>query len=181
VSTNETDYQFDLPPAARAYVPADSALPPQAAAEVEPVEPMSDLDLLKEDMDDVQIEDVKLPVPGRPKYAVSFNTDISEPELDKWRKLSKNKKSEGGVDGIRLGCLVLANKCTGIYREGRQMLDSDGDPLRFAHQEFLDLVGTPSAAEAVKKFYKLDASITSTGDGVLRAAGWGDQLDPLDL
>ncbi|WP_020393379.1 hypothetical protein [Kribbella catacumbae] len=175
----ETDYKFDLPP--QGYVPADSGLPAQAAAEVQPVEPMSDLDLLKADLPDVQVEDVKLPVPGRDLYAVTFSTDISEPELEKWRKLSKNKKHEGGVDGIRLGCLVLANKCVGIYRDGRLLQDSDGDPLRFAHQEFLELVGTPSAAEAVKTFYKLDASITSTGDAVLRAAGWGDQLDPLDL
>jgi hypothetical protein len=51
----------------------------------------------------------------------------------------------------------------------------------FAHREFLELIGTPSAAEAVKAFYKLDSSITSTGEAVLKAAGWGDELDPLDL
>lgn len=173
--TTETPYRFDQPGSTRT-----GELPAEAAQETEPVADLTDLELLKADLPDIKVEDVKLPVPGRPLYAVTFGTAISEPELERWRKLAKNRKSEGGVDGIKLGSLVLANKCTGIYRDGRQLMDSDGEPLVFAHQEFLDLLGTPSAAEAVKGFYQLDSSITATAQGVMVAAGWGDELDPLD-
>lgn len=168
--STDTPYQFNLPAAAASSL----------EDEITSHEPQSDLDLLRADLPELKVQDTRLPVPGREKYEVAFRTNIDEPELEGWRKRCKSKQHTDGIDGIKLGKLLLANTCVGIYRDGKQLLDSEGDPLKFAHQEFLSLLGTPSAAEAVKGFYQLDSSISSVSQAVMRAAGWGDELDPLD-
>jgi hypothetical protein len=177
VITNESDYKFELP---KGYVPPADEEPVALDLEQIEAEPTSDLDQLRADLPTLNTSDEKIPVPGRDLYAISFRTDIDDKELESYRKRSKSKAHADGVDGIRLGKLLIANTCTGIYRADRQMLDSEGDPLKFAHREFLDLVGATTASDAVKAFYVRDSSINSVGQAILRAAGWGDELDPLD-
>lgn len=169
---NRSDFDFD------ATTPV--ADPDDLDLEQVDVEPTSDLELLKADLPTLTTPDERIPVPGRELYAISVRTNIDDEELEGYRKRAKNKRFSDGVDGIKLGKLLIANVCTGIYRNGRQLLDSEGEPLKFAHREFLELVGATTASEAVKAFYVRDSSINSVGQAILKASGWGDEVDPLD-
>lgn len=147
-----------------------------------PVPEMSDLELIAKDLAK-DVDDEKpfiLPVKTRPGYALQFNTDITYEQLEKWKKLSKDRKAADGVDLARLSGLVIANQCTGILKNGRTLVDADGDSLTFASDEVRAMYDTPKAADAARKLIGKDANVQSIADAVTAAAGWGDEVSEVD-
>lgn len=153
-----------------------SGHPSRPVDDVEPVDDVSDLDLLGRDLaEKVTAEVTTLPVPTRNGYSVRYSTDIGQGELDAWRKRSKDKRRTDGVASERFAALILANKATAIVRAGRELTE-DGEPLTFRSSEVLALVHAQSAADAVAKFYGGDAYVDQAARSLLSEAGWGDDV-----
>lgn len=145
-----------------------------SAVELE-AEDLSDLDTLRADLAaDVKLPDVTIPVETRPGYAVRYRLDVSQQQLDAWRKLAKDRKRDGGIASERFSALILANTCTAIVRAGK-VVTEDGEPITFRSREFLELTGSARAADGVGKFYGLDAHVDAAARRVLVDAGWGDE------
>lgn len=143
------------------------------------------LDALRDDLEAEAAEtDVVLEVPARPGYAVRYATDVRWEQLVKWRKLAANRSMPGGVHDIRLGALILANKCRGIIRNG-EPITVEGEPLTFSsHPTVLwpmlgldpDAPARPKTADVVSRFYARDFHVAATAGRVLLEAGYGEDL-----
>lgn len=162
------------PPGAPHSAPEASAAP--SDPDLAPVAASSPLDALRAELgEEVTTADVVLEVPGRPGYAVRYGTTIDYEELSAWRKRAKDKSSPSGVDELRLAAIILANRCTGIIRQGTEVL-VDGEPLTFARRELQELVDAGSAREAVIRLYGRDPHVMATAGEVLREAGYDDDV-----
>jgi hypothetical protein len=177
---SETVREFghvDGPATAGAIPPGHPSAPP---AEPDPdtvgIAELDDLEQLREDLGrEVELPEVTLPVGTRPGYAVRYRTDVSQGQLDAWRKAAKDRRRADGFAGERFASLILANTCQAIVRGGR-VVTEDGEPVTFRSREFLDLTGVNRAADAVQKFYGADAHVDSAARSVLLEAGWGDDV-----
>jgi hypothetical protein len=139
---------------------------------------VSDLDQLRKDFAaGPVVEECPLPVDTRPGYVAVYRADVQDPDMKAYRKLAKSPKEEGGIDGKKLAALILANKCIGIYRNGRKLVDADRTPVTFGSDSFKELTGAKSAADAVVRFYGLDGLLDSHSRKVLEASKWGEEAD----
>ena len=136
---------------------------------------------------DVVTNVVQFPVKFRPGYIVEFDAVIAEHEIKRYRKASMgNKKRRDPEDAdMSVGnAMVLSEKNTAIYKtvDGRRVkvLDTDGEPLLLRSTEFLSAFGKNAPSHvAVRKFLG-DAETNALGQAVLKEAGWGEDLEPLD-
>jgi hypothetical protein len=146
-------------------------------AEIKPAS--SALEALREDFLAETDDDLEtLPVKARPGYEVRYSTLIPYEQYAAWRKASEDDDMPGGLNELRLGCLVLAGACRGIVRHGEDVL-TDGKPLAFGSPAFHDLLGVSRSVDAVRRFYGRDPYVTKTASKVLAAAGWApDSPDP---
>lgn len=133
----------------------------------------------------VVMEDTVIPHRFRKGWAVRYATVLDADDLKRWRKralIRKGRTEE--VDDIRLACIVLANLCREILRNGSPVLAPDDaddlKPLTFAHPAMWRLYGADRAATAVRKFYGNDPYLVATLEAVLAEAGVGEEVEPLD-
>lgn len=150
--------------------PADPDVAPVAAA--------NPLDFLRLELaEEVTTDDLVLDVPGRPGYAVRYGTVVRFEEVEAWRKRASDKK--GNADALRLGAIILANRCHAIIRNGVE-LEVDGEVVTFAHDAILEATGTHRAVDAVVAFYGRDPHVLTAADAVLAEAGFGDVVSEAD-
>jgi hypothetical protein len=131
---------------------------------------------------------VSFPVKFRPGgFVLEFDAVIGEPAMKRFRKASlgekKNRKPEDADMSVG-NAMALLETNTGIYQvvDGarQQIVDTDGDPLLLNSDQFLSAFGPRQLAHvAVRKFLG-DADTNTIGGAVLKAAGWGEDLEPLD-
>lgn len=140
----------------------------------EPGTPLDDL--AKELTQDVALEPLWLPVPGRPGYEAGFERDIDSDLLQRWTKAAQNKKLAGGGDQMQIALRVLARANLGLRRHGEQIVDH-GSPLTFRSERFLALYGFDRPQEAIKKFYGRDGDVVTTANEVLEGAGYTGDLE----
>lgn len=128
------------------------------------------------------------PVTYRPGgWILEFNAVIEEHEIKRYRKASLGQKKRRDPEDADMSvgnAMVLIEKNTAIYKtidgKRKQVLDPDGDPLLLGHEKFLNAFGKGANAHiAVRKFLG-DAETNALGQAVLKAAGWGEDLEPLD-
>jgi hypothetical protein len=156
--------------------------------DVAPVAASTALDSLRADFAAETDEDVvTFPVRSRrhkAKYEVRFSTRIPYEDLAAWRKRSEDKTMPNDLNETRLACIVLANTCRGIIRNGEEIL-TEGEPMTFASPAFHALVGADRAVDAVRRFYDRDPDVNRAAGEVLAAAGWAggeiDETDPTGL
>lgn len=131
---------------------------------------------------------VSFPVQSRPGgFIVEFDAVIAEHEIKRYRKASlgtKKRRDPEDADMSVGNAMVLIEKNTGIYKtvdgKRKQVLDSEGEPFLLGSTEFLAAFGKNSPAHvAVRKFLG-DAETNAIGQAVLKEAGWGEDLEPLD-
>ena len=131
---------------------------------------------------------VTLPVTSRPgDWALEFDAVITDSELKRWRKNSVKSKGRRGSDGeanvVVTYAQLLAEKNLGVYKglgkDRKQVFDTDGSPLLLRSEEFLKVMQQSSVRDAVRDFLT-DAGTLSMGAAVLNAAGWTEDLTPLD-
>lgn len=162
----------------------DESLPsfPDALAPVREEELESPLEQLAAVVaSDVVKPSIMLEVPLRPTVAIQFDTNIDNDLLGAWRKRAVAEDPRDGTDPLKLACIVIANKATGLFVNGRQVM-KEGHPLTFASQDVWAMVKPPASngPQAIKRLYGNDAHVISTGEEVLRAAGYGDSIRQVD-
>lgn len=121
---------------------------------------------------------IRLEVDGRPGYVALYRRDFTGQDVDRWRKRAKRGKS---VDLIHFGALVIAGTMVGLERNGEELEDPDaGGPLTVRSPYMQGLYSAPSAAEAARKFFGTDGYVNAQCEGILEAAGWGDEAIEAD-
>lgn len=130
---------------------------------------------------------VKFPVTARPGgFVLEFDAVVREPEIKRYRNASlKGKKRPEDADMSIGNAMVMIEKNTGIYQRDadgnlKKIAARDGEDLLLGSDEFLTAFGRGQNAHvAVRKFLG-DAETNTIGAAVLKAAGWGEDLEPLD-
>lgn len=131
---------------------------------------------------------VTFPVAFRPGgWILEFDAVIAEHEIKRYRKASLGEKKRRNPEDADMSvgnAMVLVEKNTGIYKtvDGKRVkvLDTDNEPLLLGSNEFLSAFGKGANAHvAVRKFLG-DAETNALGQAVLKEAGWGEDLEPLD-
>jgi hypothetical protein len=136
--------------------------------------------------DEVVSNPVSFKVTSRPGgWVLDFNAVIGEHEIKRYRNSSMGKKKRAEDADMVLGnALPMIDKCTGIYKiengEKKQVLDNDGDPLLLNSTEFVTAFGRGGTAHAAVAKFLGDAETVNIGGALLKAAGWGEDLEPLD-
>ena len=130
---------------------------------------------------------VRFPVTSRPGgWVLEFDAIVTEPDIKRYRSASlKGKKRPEDADMSIGNGMVMIEKNTAIYQrddEGalKKITTPDGHDLKLRSEEFLSAFGRGANAHvAVRKFLG-DAETNTVGAAVLKAAGWGEDLEPLD-
>lgn len=130
---------------------------------------------------------VRFPVSSRPGgFVLEFDAVVREPEIKRYRNASlKGKKRPEDADMSIGNAMVMIEKNTGIFQQDadgtlKKIAGRDGDDLLLNSDEFLAAFGKGQNAHvAVRKFLG-DAETNTIGAAVLKAAGWGEDLEPLD-
>lgn len=130
---------------------------------------------------EVKNDPIILNVPGRPGMALTFDTNLSSHTVQMWRKRCVDKKLPDGFDGLKFGCMVIANTCIGLSFKGQGVDRSDGKPMTFRDEELLDMLGNHSSVvDAVRWLYGVDAHIFKATEEIFTAAGFdADEDDEL--
>jgi hypothetical protein len=128
---------------------------------------------------------VYFPAKFRPGYVLGFNAIIGEPAMKRYRKGAQGAKKKAEDADMSVGnAMALLDTNVGIYLvvdgERQQIVGTDGTPLLLNSDEFQTTFGPRQLAHvAVRKFLG-DADTNTIGGAVLKAAGWGEDLEPLD-
>ena len=151
--------------------------PPSADGDTSPLEALRAA-LLEE----VRRPEVTYEVPSRPGVAVTFDTNITVEEMDAWRGRAKKAGKAGRagmLDPIKLACIVVANKATGILMNGKRVNDDEGDALLFYSVELQRMVGSPEgdSPAAIRRLYGVDGHLIAVADSIVEDAGYGEDVD----
>lgn len=122
---------------------------------------------------------IVLPVPLRDGWAIRYSTAIPAETMQAWIKKATVKK-DADLDMFRFACLCLAAKCTEIIQDGTVWRDGAGEALTFQSRELGEALGVETDVEAVRAVYGSDGHVSAAADKVTRAAGYGDELEPVD-
>lgn len=120
------------------------------------------------------------PVPAREGVSVVFNANISSQQLNTWRRKSRNKSYGGGVDTIRFAALVLASQNIAIKFNGEVAKNDEGENLTLRDSEIQDMLGALSNLQAVGELFGYEGHMITASQGLLEAAGWGDDDDEFE-
>jgi hypothetical protein len=139
--------------------------------------------------EEVSKPDVTYVVPGRPGFAVTFDTNITVPQIERLRKACRSKHTENNFDSLKFGCIMIANQSKAILLNGEVQTNVDGAPLTLRSEEIHQFLGVDNyigqagsvAIEAVKKFYGYDGHIMNVSGELLTAAGFDSDDENSDL
>jgi len=118
-------------------------------------------------------------------FVLGFDAVIGEPAMKRYRKAAQGAKKRVEDAEMTVGnAMAMIETNTGIYKvvDGvrKQIFGTDGEPLLLNSDQFLNTYGPRQNAHvAVRKFLG-DAETNTIGGAVLKAAGWGEDLEPLD-
>lgn len=136
--------------------------------------------------DEVVTNVKRFPVTSRKGgWVLEFDCIVSEADGKRYHKAAlRGRKKPEDADRSIGSAMVLFEKNTGIYKDVngtlKQVETPGGEPLVFDHPQFINTFGPGAQAHvAVRKFLG-DAETNVLGDAVLRAAGWSEDLEPLD-
>lgn len=117
-----------------------------------------------------------LPIPARRGWEAAYSIDVRSAQLESWRKRSKTRR---GVDNAKFSAIALAELNVRLIRNGR-VITLEGEEQTFTSRPFMDSLGVTRAADAVRKVYQLEGTMDAALRGVLREAGWGEDLEAYD-
>lgn len=130
-----------------------------------------------------------LPSRRRPGWVLEFDAQLTAPQVRRFNAAAKGKRKDGESDARISNAMVLIETNTRILKdtdgEGtlREVLAPSGGPLVLTSIEFLEMMGQdmrkPDTIAAVNEFLS-DAGCVTMGAAVLKAAGWSEDLTPLD-
>lgn len=166
--------------------PADELVP---AVKRERVRASSPFDELKEeaarDIDHFETFENTL----RPGWYMKFRCVIDAPEIKRYQQHaqgpSKKRRNPEDADLIKGNAVMLAEKCVAIMHNGitdeHVVVDEDGDDLTFTSEQFVNLFADErgTVQSALQKFLG-DAQLMKLASAVLTAAGYDDEMQPVD-
>jgi len=126
----------------------------------------------------VKRDDVLIDVPERPGMTVRFSPNITQHQIKAWRRASGDGRKDG-LDSVRFSCHVLANTCTGFFLNGAEVTEN-GETVTFSHESIMQMVDAARVFDCVRNVYGLDPHVESAALAVLDAAGYNDDLEPVD-
>lgn len=141
---------------------------------------------------------ITLDVPKRPRWSLRFRCSIDyEGQLQKWQKACTSVKSgptgkREVLDELRFAGMILGHTCTGVLRDGVELLAdragqivaADGFPVTLRTPGFQAMIRCPfdgpdkgkpafSARTAAQWFYANDGQFAKAADRVVEEAGYG--------
>lgn len=123
---------------------------------------------------------VLIDVPARPGVKLRIAPNISQNQMKAWRRNS-GEDTKNGMDATKFACYVVGSCTTGIYMDGEEVFDTDGNRMNFASAEILDMTGAGRPVpDAVRAFFGIDPHIESAALAVLDAAGYSDTVEAED-
>lgn len=132
---------------------------------------------------------ILLPVTSRKgDWVLEFDAVADEAELKRYNEGAALGKVRRGKDRksspALMYAMLIAEKNTAIYKgsgpDREQLFDSDDDAMLLNSDEFLEMVGIPNDVRAAIRKFLGDAGTNSIGAAILEAAGWAEDLTPLD-
>lgn len=130
---------------------------------------------------DVSREPITLVIPDRPKVSVRYSATVTNEQIKNTQRKSRRNGPKGPeVDEMKAGGMFLAEQCEAILMNGTEVVDSDGDLLRFGSEEIMEWLGAQTAAGAVLRLYNNDLSVISHVDAVMTAAGAGEDAEVVE-
>lgn len=146
-------------------------------------------DMLEDLAKSIEVEPIKLVVPGRPHFHVLYNPNISYEEFDMWQKRAIDRRSKDkDLNQLKLAITVLSNLGIGLLYKGSERFDTSGDRLALSNNELHKWLGVPagSTGAAIRKLYGSDGHILITMNRLFKEAGFDPDTsvdeddDPLD-
>lgn len=128
------------------------------------------------------------PVALRPGWSVRYSAGIDGPQLARWVRAATPAKGprRGVLDQTHWAALVLGTQCEAILKNGRNPTDQD-QPITFHDEEWLEVTGASTVAEAVRLFYGGadhigDGHVVAQAYDLIKAAGYDEggvrRIDP---
>ena len=119
-------------------------------------------------------------------WVLEFDATLDAADIRRYQRAATNngKKKAEDADSVKANAMALLEKNTGIFKGDTRVNDSDGDPLLLTSAEWLTKVAKQRESSfdtiaALKKFLG-DAQVISMGAALMRKAGYGDEMTPLD-
>jgi hypothetical protein len=130
---------------------------------------LSMLDELKADLDKPLPQQLlRLVVPSRPGYVITYDSRV---DWDKYKRINKEAKVNGEFDELKGNAMLLASQCVSMEINGETIKDDDGSNLTFRSRRFVDMTGTMSTREALRKFFVSDFDVLKSANELLAKAG----------
>ncbi|MCU1588781.1 MAG: hypothetical protein JWP11_37 [Frankiales bacterium] len=168
-------------PVSSAFTPPTPPLPADLLPPPPGVHALSDLEQLRLELTaELDLDDVTLPVPLRPSFQVRYRLVVDAHEMQPWRRDAYDPTCLEGIDQTKLALLGLAALNTGLFLDGRLVLDDEaGAPLTIGSPSILAMLKVSTAPEAVLALYGLSAHVTASWSSVLAESGFGVVLHPV--
>lgn len=127
---------------------------------------------------------VAFPVSTRPGWIFQFRALFSAKDIDRFRKAGTNGKRNRQPDAIMANALPLLEASTGIFRgevsASTQVPDPEGGEMKLTSTAFLEANGHPDDAIKALQAFMGDAALVTMATALLEAAGWTEELTPVD-
>jgi hypothetical protein len=123
---------------------------------------------------------VLLEVPERPGVSIRISPNITQHQMRSWRK-NAGEDTKNGFDPTKFACSVIGHTCTGIFIDGKEVVDDKGFQLTFASPEILDMTDTTRPIpECVRAFFGIDPHVEAAALAIMEAAGFSDTVETVD-
>lgn len=144
------------------------------------------LDAFLADADGEIYGEVTFPISRRGKQPLfaRFVSVVDYDDIKRYRKAARGtSKKDDEMDMTIANGMVLIEKNIGLFRGGtdpEHQVMAKGEPLTFGSRAFRTTYpDAPHAVAALRKFLG-DAQLTTMGESLYKAAGYGADLEPVD-
>lgn len=129
---------------------------------------------------------VTIPIPARPRWALRFRLDWNEARTRDWKRRANDPQAPNGISWTKLYRATIVDQCTAVLRlaeDGQTWVpvSQGGQVLSLRDPRLHTLLGVQGADASVHKLLPVFSQLATVGQGIARAAGQDDLIDPFDL
>ncbi len=150
-------------------------------------QPVSVYDMMQAEVEKAVTEPLTVthPAAGMEAFTLTFNPDIDyKTQYEPWSKWARQAGGKKEIDPSLLNRRIIAETCIAISKDGEVLRGPSGEPVTFRDEDLIARYGA-RAIDAVKGFIVLDGGINAIADRIIRAAGYGAEVEegatPKDL
>jgi hypothetical protein len=124
--------------------------------------------------------EVLVEVPERPNVAVRISPNITQNQMRAWRR-NAGEDTKAGFDPTVFACYVIGHTTTGLFVDGEEVFDEDGNSLTFASPIVKEMTDTVRPIpDTVRAFFGLDPHVEGAALAIMEKAGYSDTVDAVD-